>query len=99
MRLGLLIKDIEYRKALTERISEYDGDIILDVIGTSDSIEHDALILTDAKPAELGTDLIEKIKDRTIVSRTGTEPQPVAMAAFLSKMLHTCCTPTDAYRS
>ena len=71
MRLGLLIKDIEYRKALTERISEYDGDIILDVIGTSDSIEHDALILTDAKPAELGTDMIEKIKDRTIFLTTG----------------------------
>ena len=71
MRIGFLIKDTEYRKALTERISEYDRDIILDVIGASDSIEQDALILTDAKPAELGTDLIEKIKDRTIFLTTG----------------------------
>lgn len=73
MRIGLLIRDIEYRKALVERISDYDRDILLDVIGTSDSIEHDALILTDAKPAELDADLINKIKDRTIFLTTGEE--------------------------
>ena len=71
MRIGLLIRDIEYRKALVERISDHDRDILLDVIGTSDSIEHDALILTDAKPAELDADLINKIKDRTIFLTTG----------------------------
>ena len=71
MRLGLLIRDIEYRKALAERISDYDSDILLDLIGASDSIEQDALIITDAMPAELGPDLIEKIKDRTIFLTTG----------------------------
>lgn len=71
MRIGLLIKDVEYRKALAERISDYDSDILLDVISDSEPIEKDALILTDAKPAELGDDLTVRIKDRTVFLVTG----------------------------
>ena len=66
MRLGILIKDQEYRKALIERISDYDSEILIDVIGASCTVESDALIITDAKPAELSTDLLEKIRDRTV---------------------------------
>ena len=66
MRLGILISDIEYRKALVSGIADYDGDIILDVINPGDDIESDALILTDAKPADLDRLLLNKIHERTV---------------------------------
>jgi len=72
MRLGLLISDIEYRKALVSGIAEYDGDIILDVINPGDDIEADALILTDAKPADIDKLLLEKIHYRTVFLITNT---------------------------
>ena len=66
MRLGLLIRDIEYRSALVSGISEHDGDIIIDVINPGEKIEPDALILTDAKPADIDKLLLDKINERTV---------------------------------
>ena len=70
MRLGLLIMDLEYREALVSGIADYDGDIILDVINPGDYIQSDALILTDAKPADLDILLLDKIHERTVFLTT-----------------------------
>ena len=74
MRLGLLISDIEFRNALVSGIADYDGDIILDVINPGDDIEPDALILTDAKPADIDKPLLDKIHDRTVFLVTICNP-------------------------
>lgn len=70
MRLALLIKDIEYRKALEECIADAGGDVLLDIISTGEGIERDALILTDAVPADIGTELLDSIRSRTIFLTT-----------------------------
>ena len=75
MRLGLLIRDSEYRSALISGIADYDGDIILDVINPGDDIQSDALILTDIMPAETDRLLLDKIKDRTVFLLTNNLPE------------------------
>ena len=66
MRLGLLLRDTEYREALVENISSYDNDIFVDIIGKADKIDQDTLILTDVAPAEVQDSLLSKISERTI---------------------------------
>ncbi|MBR2673907.1 MAG: hypothetical protein IKE52_00390 [Mogibacterium sp.] len=66
MRLALLIKDIEYRKAFEEAISDFGNDVFLDIIAKGDSIEADALILTDLSPSYFDSNLLNAIKGRTI---------------------------------
>ena len=66
MRLALLIKDTEYRNAMAEHISESGGDVLLDIISKGESIESDALILTDAKPADIDTEILDKLIPRTV---------------------------------
>ena len=84
MRLGLLISDIEFRKALVSGIADYDGDIILDVINPGDDIEPDALILTDAKPADIDRLLLDKIHERTVFLVTNSNP------SYTNTKIYTC---------
>ena len=66
MRLALLISDTEYRNAFVESIIESGSDIVLDVICKGESIEPDALIITDAKPAEFDAELLNKCHMRIV---------------------------------
>lgn len=66
MRLGILIRDREYRDALVERLSSYDNDIFVNIIGEKDGDVTECLILTDIMPAEFENDLLEKLMPRIV---------------------------------
>ena len=66
MRLALLIKDSEYRDAFVQNTSDSNADLLIDIISQGEQIESDALIITDAKPADFDADILAKIEDRTV---------------------------------
>lgn len=66
MRLGILIRDREYRDALVERLSTYDNDIFVNIIGERDGDVTECLILTDIMPSEFETDLLDKLIPRIV---------------------------------
>lgn len=66
MRIGILIQDTEYRDALVERLSYYDNDLFVNVIGKSDTISKDCLILTDLSPESIDKETLSKIINRTV---------------------------------
>ncbi len=66
MQLGILINDSEYREALVERLSNYDNDLLVNVINGSEPFSRDSLILTDIDPSTLDKDLLAKLIPRTI---------------------------------
>ena len=74
MRLALLIQDYEYRKALEECIAESSGEILLDIVSKGEGIESDALILTDAKPADIVQRLLDSIYKRIVFLTTDSLP-------------------------
>lgn len=66
MRIALLINDREYRDALIQHISDSGSEIMIDIVSAGEKIEPDALILTDAKPADVDSSLLSSINDRII---------------------------------
>ena len=66
MRLALLIQDKEYRDAFIDSITDSGSEVLIDVISKGDKIEPDALIVTDAKPADLDAITFQTIKDRIV---------------------------------
>ena len=66
MKLGILIRDIEYRNALIERMTLYDNDIFVNIVDGSANDMSGCLILTDIMPEEIGLDAARKIADRTV---------------------------------
>ena len=70
MRIALLIKDLEYRDALVQNLAESGSEILLDIVSAGEKIESDALILTDAKPADVDGELLLTIKNRIIFLTT-----------------------------
>lgn len=89
MRLALLIKDHEYRKALEECIADAGGDVLLDIITDGEGIEKDALILTDAEPADIGPKLLDSIRNRTVFLTT--EYLPDSYNGNLHILFKYCC--------
>ena len=84
MRLGILIRDGEYRDALIEKLSSYDNDLYVNIIGKDKGDVSDCLILTDIKPEEFDSGVLSRISYRTV---------------FLSASPVTGDTGTDAFRS
>lgn len=66
MRIGILIKDAEYRAALAEKLSLYDNDLYVNVIDKSTKDTSGNLILTDIKPDEIDPKTFKAIRERTV---------------------------------
>lgn len=66
MRLGLLIRDVEYRDALAEKLYSYDNDLFVNIMDGSNKETSGSLILTDIRPGEIDHDVIKAIKARTV---------------------------------
>ncbi len=79
MRVGMMIRDTEYRDALIEMIADMDKDVFIEIAG-SGSIRKDAVILTDILPSEIESKSLSRIKGRTLflspvpVGRAGLRP-------------------------
>ena len=65
MRVGMMMRDIEYRDALIEMISDMDKDVFIDIAG-SGNVRKDAVILTDILPSEIESRSLSRIRDRTL---------------------------------
>ena len=65
MRVQLLIRDKDYRDALTEMIAGTDMDIYLEVESDS-SKDGSSVILTDIRPDEIDMEILKKISKRTL---------------------------------
>ena len=66
MRLGLLIRDAEYRDALALKLSSYDKDLFVNVMDGSTKETAGSLILTDIRPSEIDPEVLKAIKARTV---------------------------------
>lgn len=66
MRLGLLIRDAEYRDALAEKLSSYDNDLFVNIMDGSTKETSGSLILTDIRPGEIDPEVLKAIKVRTV---------------------------------
>lgn len=72
MRLGLLIKDAEYRAALAERLATFDNDLFVNILDGKGKDTSYSLILTDIQPEELDPSVLDSLRARTVFI-TGTE--------------------------
>lgn len=66
MRLGILIRDEEYRRALAAKLSSNDNDIFVNILDGSTKESAGSLILTDVRPEELDSNVLSAIKARTV---------------------------------
>ena len=66
MRLGILIRDTEYRDALARKLSLYDNDLFVNVLDGSSKETSGSLILTDIRPCELDERVLNAIRNRTV---------------------------------
>ena len=66
MRLGVMIKDEDYRDALVHKLSSYDNDIFVNVIGNNIKDASGSVILTDIPPSELDNRVLTANKHRTV---------------------------------
>ena len=53
MRLGVMIRDKDYRDALVQKLSTYDNDIFVNIIGSNVKDASGSVILTDIPPSDL----------------------------------------------
>ena len=65
MRINMLIRDKEYRDALTEMLSESDFDIFIDVTGDA-AKDGMSVILTDIMPGNIERSVLHRIAGRTL---------------------------------
>ncbi len=65
MRLGIVIRDKEYRTAILEMISEFDKEIFVEVADRSVA-GRESVILTDILPEELNSEQLDSLKNRTV---------------------------------
>ena len=66
MRIGIMIKDAEYRDALVHKLSRYDNDIFVNIIGNNIKDASGSVILTDIPPSELGNKVLTALRPRTV---------------------------------
>lgn len=98
MRVGIMMRDTEYRDALSQMISEAGRDIIVEVAGTG-GVHRDAVILTDVMPSEIEQQSLTKLRSRTVFlssvpvskdSEKGYQSNPFN-ATFLSTIIMARC--------
>ncbi len=65
MRVGMMMRDAEYRDALIEIMSASGKDIFIEV-AAGRSVSRESVILTDIMPEEIEAGSLEKIKRRTV---------------------------------
>ena len=107
MRIGLLIKDTEYRDALVKKLSSNDNDLFVNILDGTNQNTGECLILTDASPESLDKDTFERIKDRTVficnsnVHTTPTNNQKTSTKSdsYLSKENGVSCNRVFKYSS
>ncbi len=66
MRLGIMIKDTEYRDALVQKLSSYDNDIFVNIIGSNIKDAKGSVILTDMPPSRLESKVLSALRPRTV---------------------------------
>ena len=66
MRLGVLIRDSEYRDALVRKLSTYDNNIFVNIIGNNVKEASGSVILTDIPPSELDNKVLDALRPRTV---------------------------------
>ena len=66
MRLGIMIRDVEYRDALVQKLSSYDNDIYVNVISNNIKDANGSVILTDVSPSELDNKVLASLRPRTV---------------------------------
>lgn len=66
MRLGIMIKDREYRDALVQKLSSYDNDIFVNIIENNIKDASGSVILTDMPPSRLESKVLAALRPRTV---------------------------------
>ncbi len=66
MKLGIIIRDSEYRDALVRKLSMYDNDIFVNIIDGNVKEASGSVILTDIPPSELDKKVLETLRPRTV---------------------------------
>lgn len=66
MRLGIMIRDTEYRDALLGKLSAYDNDIYVNIITNNVKDASGCVILTDIPPSSLENKVLSALKPRTV---------------------------------
>ena len=66
MRVGIMIRDEEYRDALVQKLSSYDNDIFVNIIGSNPKEASGSVILTDIAPSELESKVLKALTPRTV---------------------------------
>lgn len=66
MKIGILIRDVEYRNALVHKFSTYDNDIFVNIISDNIKDASGSIILTDVPPSGLELNVLNALKPRTL---------------------------------
>ena len=66
MRIGILIRDTEYREALVHKLSTYDNNIFVNIISNNIKDASGSVILTDIAPSELDNKVLTALRPRTV---------------------------------
>lgn len=74
MRIGILIRDTEYREALVHKLSTYDNNIFVNIISNNIKDASGSVILTDIAPSELDNKVLTALRPRTVFI-TGSEKE------------------------
>ena len=86
MKLGMLMRDTEYRDAMIEMLSEFDKDIFIE-IADADGGGRDAVILTDIRPEEIERDILMRLIRKTVFL-TPAKPEQEAIESDRKAGIH-----------
>ncbi len=65
MKVAMMMRDTEYRDALTGMMSDADQDILIEIAGAGGA-QRESVILTDILPSEIEGKSLARIRDRTL---------------------------------
>ncbi len=83
MRVGIMIRDEEYRDALVQKLSSYDNDIFVNIIGDNPKEASGSVILTDIAPSELESKVLKALIPRTVfITSSVKDPQDGCSTVF-----------------
>ena len=66
MRLGIMIRDTEYRDALVQKLSTYDNNIFVNILEGNVKEATGCVILTDIPPSELENNVLRVLRPQTL---------------------------------